>query len=186
LVRNLVEMHGGSITAYSEGPSRGSEFTVRLPVSTEMCAIDSPPPLPAPASTGRRILVVDDNLAAAKLLSQLLAMLGDHQVELAHDGESALRKAEEFHPELILLDIGLPGMNGYLVANTIRSHPVLNNVLLAALTGYGQEEDRRRSLEAGFDEHLVKPPALKDIAHLLAHPKLAAAGRDGDAAAARH
>jgi PAS domain S-box-containing protein len=175
LVKKLIEMHGGTVSAYSEGLGRGSTFTVRLPV------IESPPTtepsvkLPA-VPQRRRILVVDDNVTAARMLSLLLSKLDDHQVETVHDGPAALEKIVETHPEVVLLDIGLPGMDGYEVGRTIRERPEFNDVLLVALTGYGQEEDRRRSQDAGFDEHLVKPPSAEQIKSLLNHPKLR---RDG-------
>jgi CheY-like chemotaxis protein len=121
---------------------------------------------------GRRIVVVDDNVGAAMLLSKLLGMLGDHEVVTAHDGMAALEAIRNTRPDIVLLDIGLPGMNGYEVAKAIREHPEWNDVLLVALTGYGQKEDRRKSQEAGFDEHRVKPPSIEQMKEILRHPKL--------------
>jgi CheY-like chemotaxis protein len=118
--------------------------------------------------------VVDDNVAAAQMLSLLVSHLGRHQVDTAHDGPSAIEKVRASHPEIVLLDIGLPAMDGYEVGRTIREDPRFDDVLIVALTGYGQEEDRRRSREAGIDEHLVKPAAVEDIERMLAHPKLGA------------
>ncbi|MBW3599021.1 MAG: response regulator [Planctomycetes bacterium] len=170
LVKNLVEMHRGSVAAQSEGPGRGSRFFVRLPaIEHEEHARppkrrDRPPP--------RRVLVVDDNVGAAQMLSMLLAALGSSQLAAAHDGMSALAMLPEFRPEIVLLDIGLPGMDGYQVAAAIREKPEFDSILLVALTGYGQDEDRRKSQAAGFDEHLVKPPAVEAINKLLRHPKL--------------
>jgi signal transduction histidine kinase/ActR/RegA family two-component response regulator len=172
LVRSLVHLHGGSVEARSPGKAQGSEFVVRLPLS--------PPPDPAinsvPAgvcSQRRRILVVDDNAGAAQMLSLLLEALGPHQVELAHDGLAALNTLAAFRPDMLLLDIGLPRMSGYEVARRIRARPECDRILLAALTGYGTEDDRRRSLEAGFDVHLVKPPSRETLEQLFSHPKLA-------------
>lgn len=172
LVRNLVEMHGGSVSAHSEGTGHGSVFTVRLPT---MAAATTEAPAPRPAASpdvARRILVVDDNESAARLLSLLFARLGTHEVETAHDGHTALRLVKDRRPDIVLLDIGLPGMDGYELARAIRAAPELNGTLLVALTGYGQEEDRRKSRAAGFDEHLVKPAPFDEIALLLQHPKL--------------
>jgi CheY-like chemotaxis protein len=119
------------------------------------------------------VLVVEDNVGAAKILAMMLRKLGNHEVEMAHDGLEALQVASSFRPEIILLDIGLPGLSGYDVAQRLRAQPEFDGTLIVALTGYGQEEDRRRSREAGFDEHLVKPPALATLKQLFVHPKLA-------------
>ncbi len=172
LVKSLVEMHGGTVTAHSDGPGRGSTFVVRLP------EIESPRPTQdaaeRPCMTEKcRILVVDDNVGAARLLTMLLMKLDGHEVEIAYDGPTALSKIKEFHPEIVLLDIGLPGMDGYQVGRAVREMPEFDDLLLVALTGYGQEEDRKRSRQAGFDEHLVKPPSVEQIRGLLTHPKLA-------------
>jgi two-component system CheB/CheR fusion protein len=172
LVRSLVEMHGGTVEARSEGLGKGSEFLVRLPVSA---------PADGPAETSRqrisvvnrRILIVEDNAAAAKLLARLLTKIGMEQVEVAYDGEEGLEIARTFHPEVVLMDIGLPGMDGYEVAKRLRQGAGGDKVLLVAVTGYGQEEDRRRAKEAGFDEHLLKPPALEVLQTLFNHPRLA-------------
>jgi CheY-like chemotaxis protein len=171
LVKRLVQMHGGSIEARSEGPGKGSEFIVRLPVAADRPLVtlgdrpsaSSPGAHPAsdgeerPASTSRqRILVVDDNRDAAEMLAELLALTGN-ELRTAHDGVEAVEVAGEFRPDVVLLDIGLPRMNGYEAARKIREQPWGKNMLLVALTGWGQEEDRRRSQEAGFDHHLIKP-----------------------------
>jgi signal transduction histidine kinase/ActR/RegA family two-component response regulator len=172
LVKNLVEMHGGTVIAASGGRGQGSEFTVRLPVAehgAEMPRPDASPVAPTPA---RRILVVDDNVGAVQALSLLLSKMGEHRVEMASNGVEALERIRQLRPELVLLDIGLPGMNGYEVAKAVRDDPELDGILLAAVTGYGQLEDRQRSAEAGFDRHLVKPFGMKELAELLAHPKL--------------
>jgi PAS domain S-box-containing protein len=165
LARSLVEMHGGTLTVHSEGVGRGSEFVVRLPLQA------ATPPQPSPdegASTGGaslRILVVDDNRDSADSLALLLRETG-HTVETAYDGVEALAAARRFAPAVVLLDIGLPGMDGYEVARSLRREPG-RVPLLVALTGYGQDDDRARALEAGFDEHLVKPANLAAVNALL-------------------
>ncbi len=172
IVKKLVEMHGGKVEAHSEGIGQGSEFTIRMPVSMK------PPKqelrdIGPKADSPRRVLIVEDNVGAAKILATVLKRLGNHEVQIAYDGENGLKLAEAFHPELVLLDIGLPGIDGYEVAKRLRQEPEGNRLLVAAVTGYGQEEDRRRSKVAGFDEHLLKPIALDDVRGLLRHPKLA-------------
>jgi CheY-like chemotaxis protein/anti-sigma regulatory factor (Ser/Thr protein kinase) len=160
LVQRLVEMHGGTVEARSDGLNRGSEFLVRLPLA---------PPVERRARTGagepharrravkgRKILVVDDNEDAARALAMLLRYSGN-EVRTALDGPTALEFAVAFGPELILLDLGMPGMDGCEVARRIRQNPELETVCLVALTGWGQEDDRRRTRDAGFDHHLVKP-----------------------------
>jgi PAS domain S-box-containing protein len=175
LTQRLVEMHDGTISASSEGPGKGSTFTVRLPV-TEKAARPARNAKETHAAPGRRILIVDDNVGAAHMLSLLLAELDHEVVETANDGPTALERIEAMRPEVILLDIGLPGMDGYDVAREIRSKPDYDEVLLVCLTGYGQYEDRLKSKEAGFDLHLVKPPSLAQIKEVLSHPKLTRAG----------
>ena len=157
LVKRLVEMHGGEIEARSEGPGKGSEFVVRLPIVvaqnlTRATRNDNAPIL----VSDLRILVVDDNEDAASSLSMLLKMMGN-QVRTAYDGEEAVQASSEFNPDVVLLDIGLPKMNGYEVARTIRQQPWGRNIVLIAVTGWGQEADKRKSQEVGFDLHMVKP-----------------------------
>ncbi len=169
LVRRLVEMHGGSVEAHSAGPEKGSEFVVRLPTVAPAPAEAAPRDEPAPAAEAAapsRVLVVDDNLDAAKSLAALLKMQG-HEVRVAYDGRSALELAAGFLPQFVLLDIGMPGMDGYEVARRLRTIPNLQRARLAALTGWGQPEDRRRSAEAGFDYHLVKPVEPQRLQELL-------------------
>lgn len=166
LVRSLVRMHGGDVTAHSEGPGRGSEFVVRLPTRPAPVK-NRPAPAAAPCINGskRRILVVDDNRDAAKMLGTLLTIQG-HDVEIVHDGPKAVSAVRQSPPDVVLLDIGLPEMDGYEVARRMRELPGFNGTLLVALTGYGRAEDRQRSEEAGFDAHLVKPvsqSALQDV-----------------------
>jgi signal transduction histidine kinase/CheY-like chemotaxis protein len=172
LVKNLVEMHGGTVEARSEGVGKGSEFTIRLPVATrspepETRESNGQPDLP------HRVLIVEDNVAAAKMLAVVLKAMGNHEVQVAYDGETALQVAKTFHPDLVLLDIGLPGIDGYEVARRLREGPEGDRPLVAAVTGYGQEDDRRRAHEAGFDEHLLKPVGVDVMRGLFRHPKLA-------------
>jgi CheY-like chemotaxis protein len=157
VVKKLVEMHGGQVHAFSEGPGRGSEFVVSLPTVVAIQEDRKGTAKTAPRAVSRtRILVVDDNADSATSMALLLKLDG-HDVSLAHDGPGALVAARSFHPEVILLDIGLPGMTGYEVARELRRDEQFANVLLIALTGYGQAEDRRKSKAAGFDHHLTKP-----------------------------
>ncbi|HEX5046250.1 MAG TPA: PAS domain S-box protein [Gammaproteobacteria bacterium] len=167
LVRSLVELHGGSVQAWSEGPGKGSEFVVRLPVASEQTAPgDQDAGLPQ-AVTPRRILVVDDNQDSADSLSILLGLLGA-DVRAVHDGAGALAALDSFRPDVMLLDIGMPGMDGYELAREARRRPRGKAITLIALTGWGQEEDRRRSKDAGIDYHLVKPVDLAALERLLA------------------
>ena len=174
VVRSLIEMHGGTVAAASGGPGQGSEFIVRLPCAKCPPRSDSSDRPDGAASSAHRILVVDDNAPAAMLLQRLLEKLGGHEVVTANDGPTALSTAERHCPDLILLDIGLPGYDGYEVARRLRSRAEFAETLLVALTGYGSDEDRRRSAQAGFDEHLVKPPSVDLLRSLLSHPKLTA------------
>ncbi len=168
LVKSLVEMHGGTVEATSAGPGMGSEFVVRLPLAPAPQAADGEaPPSAPPTSPRRRVLVVDDNKDVAQSLAMLLELPG-HEVFVAHDGLGALEAAERCQPEVVLLDISLPGMDGYEVARRMRRLPGLKGAVLVALTGWGQEDDRRRSVEAGFDEHMVKPVSLATLQGLLA------------------
>jgi signal transduction histidine kinase/DNA-binding response OmpR family regulator len=157
LVRRLVEMHGGTVEAHSDGPGKGSEFVVRLPaLHRERSGAGSPDGAGEPVSAGCRVLVVDDNVDAADSLAMLLR-LGGCEVRLAHAGPDAVAEAQAFRPEVVVLDIGLPGMDGYEVAGRLRADPATRGAVLVAVTGYGREEDRARSRQAGFDHHLVKP-----------------------------
>ena len=167
LVRRLVEMHDGTIEVRSTGIDQGSEFVVRLPALIEPSP-ESPPPKKSADTRagGRRVLVVDDNKDAAVTLGMLLRLKG-HDVRLAHDGEDALLAAEAFHPQLVLLDIGLPRLNGHEVARRIRQQPWSQDAILVALTGWGQDEDHRRSLAAGFNLHVVKPVEMAALDKLL-------------------
>jgi CheY-like chemotaxis protein len=167
LVRRLVELHGGRVEAYSGGPGQGSEFVVRLPAPAA-----APGPAPASSSDGtpggetRRVLIVDDNTDAADSLAAVLRLRG-HEVQTVNDGPASLDAAAAFRPEVVLLDIGLPGLNGYEVARRLRQDDATRQAKLIAVTGYGQDEDRARSSEAGFDRHLVKPVEPGEILRLL-------------------
>jgi CheY-like chemotaxis protein len=157
LAHRLVELHRGTIHAKSAGPNMGSEFTMRLPLLRQL------PARASQAETGeaggaelRRVLVVDDNEDSAMTMVMLLEV-GGHQAKVAHDGVTTLTLARDFKPHVVLLDIALPEMNGYEVAKRMRMMPELARTVIVAMTGYGQDDDRRRSVEAGFTEHLVKP-----------------------------
>lgn len=174
LVKRLVEQHGGSVEARSEGLSRGSEFIIRLP------AAHTPPPLgPPPPEKSRhsqpprlQVLVVDDVEASAKTLGLMLTSIGQ-DVSLLHDGLTALAWIKEHRPDIAFLDIAMPGMNGYEVARQVRTLPELRDVFLVALTGYGQEEDRRRASEAGFNHHMTKPTSIDALEQLVqSRPRL--------------
>jgi signal transduction histidine kinase len=172
LVKSLVEMHGGAVEALSDGPGQGSEFVVRLPVLVEEAEAGAPaaPPAGAPAGPSRRVLVVDDHHDAADSLALLLKMMG-HEVRTAYDGPAALEAARSWRPEVVLLDIGLPGLSGYEVGRRLRDEGPGEELLIVALTGYGQDEDRRRSQEAGLDLHFVKPVDPNALRDLLAFPQ---------------
>jgi signal transduction histidine kinase/CheY-like chemotaxis protein len=167
LVQRLVEMHGGTVAA-SSALRQGSEFIVRLPM---VLVSTLPPPSVTetiqPTNLSLRVLVVDDNVDTAKSLAVLLRRSG-HDVRTAHDGPTALDVALDYRPDVVLLDIGLPGLDGYEAAKRLRMQPVLENAVLVAVTGYGQETDRQRSQEAGFAHHLVKPVHFKKVREILA------------------
>jgi len=168
LVRRVVQMHGGTVVASSAGLGRGSEFVVRLPVMAEQNEVAVTERSGAPMSaTTHRILVVDDNRDSAESLALLLRLSG-HEVRTAHDGLEAVAAVAAFRPELVLLDIGLPKLNGYEAALRIRKLPDGEDVKLVALSGWGQEADRRRSEEVGFDVHLVKPVDPETLTRLVA------------------
>jgi PAS domain S-box-containing protein len=175
VAKRLVEMHGGSVTAHSAGEGQGSEFVFRLPLLTESGGVETAVRggmgVPGRTAGCRRILLVDDLADVAEDMAALVREAFGHEVRTAHDGPTALRVAAEFRPELVLLDIGLPGMSGYEVARRLRQQAGLGDVVLVALTGWGQEEDRRKTKEAGFDHHLVKPVGLKELQQLLADLK---------------
>jgi CheY-like chemotaxis protein len=168
LVRSLVELHNGSVTAESQGPGTGSEFVVRLPLAETESLAARPQSTRGPSHIlpSRRILVVDDNVDSAKTLGMLLKYLGA-DVQVVHDGPAALAAIENYRPNVVLLDIGMPGMDGFEVAKRIREREEFASVMLIALTGWGQQDDRRRTHEAGFDHHLVKPADITTLQSLL-------------------
>jgi PAS domain S-box-containing protein len=168
LVRSMVQLHGGSVTAESPGPNRGSTFTVRVPRSQQRSIrMDSDKrPVPATSIVLKRVLIADDNVDAAESLRMWLEMSG-HEVHTAHDGPSALAAAESAQPEVVLLDLAMPGMSGFDVARRIRSAPWGSKMVLIALTGWGQDEDRQHAAEAGFNHHLTKPVLPDDVEALI-------------------
>jgi PAS domain S-box-containing protein len=167
LSRRLVEMHGGTIAVASEGHGRGAQFVVRLPVD----ATGTPPPVPVvlTGDRGRTILIIEDNSDARESLRLLLESLGHHVLEAA-DGHHGLALVLDRKPEVVLVDLGLPGLDGYEVARAVRLSPLGRTIVLIAVTGYGQAEDRRRSKEVGFDAHLVKPVSQSLLATLITTP----------------
>lgn len=171
VAKRIVEMHGGTILARSEGPGKGAEFIVHLPLqampaAAQVAAANESAAVPSPPASRRRLLVVDDNRDSADTLAILLSAMG-HDVKTAYDGREAIELAAHYQPQAVLLDIGLPGMNGYDVARALKSASSDAPMVLVAVSGYGQEEDRRRSREAGFDHHLVKPVAPADLARII-------------------
>jgi PAS domain S-box-containing protein len=162
LVKGIVELHGGSVRAESAGPGRGAEFTASLPMAAQAAAAPPSGEAPRSPSRGRRVLVVDDNADAAESLCDLLRIVG-HVAEVAYDGPSALEKAHRTPPDVVLCDIGLPGMDGYDVARRMRGDTALRGTRLVALTGYAQADDRLRARQAGFDTHLAKPLDLEEL-----------------------
>ncbi len=171
LVKNLVELHGGSVTATSAGTGKGSEFIVRLPLAAAPDNVKSvfsqKEEPPHKEVSGTRVLVVDDNKSSAKTMGWMLELLFGHEVQLAYDGASAIAMARNFLPDLVLLDIGLPGISGYEVCHAMRQEPLLKNSKIVALTGWGQKEHRERSKAAGFDHHLVKPVTVDTLQGVL-------------------
>jgi CheY-like chemotaxis protein len=168
LVQRIVEMHGGNVAAQS-AVGQGSEFVVRLPVLLTPEPRSPPPPAEKiqPASPALRVLVVDDNVDTAGSLEMLLRESG-HDVRTAHDGPAALEAGLDYRPDVALLDVGLPGLDGFEVARRMRLEPLLQNVVLVAMTGYGKESDRLRSQAAGFDHYLIKPARFEKVQEILA------------------
>jgi CheY-like chemotaxis protein len=169
LVKSLVEMHGGRVEAKSAGVGQGSEFIVRLPLIDSARIAETPVPhgtVHGLLLSPRRILVADDNHDAADSLAMLLRLLGA-EVKIVYSGSEALAALHEYRPSVVLLDIGMPGMDGHEVARRIRKLPEFKDVLLIAMTGWGQDEDRRRSSNAGFDYHLIKPADVGTLESLL-------------------
>ncbi len=176
LARTLTELHGGTIVASSDGIGHGSRFVVRLPLAVPDPAAAGPAAADAAPRPQRRVMVVDDSVDGAESMSVLLRILG-HEVRTLYEGTSAIAAAAAFQPEVVMLDIGLPGMDGYEIARALRALPATAGALLIALTGYGQESDRQRTRAAGFDHHLVKPATLEDIERAIATVGTDAAAR---------
>ena len=169
IVQRLIEMHGGRVEAKSGGPGSGSEFTVRLPAVAMAPADEPADESPAPAEPGQealRVLVVDDNVDAAESLGWLLRLSG-HHTRIAYDGPAAIEAAVSFRPQVLILDLGLPGLDGYHVARKLRQEPAVAEALFVALSGYGRDEDQRRSSEAGFDHHFIKPVDVNCLMEVL-------------------
>jgi CheY-like chemotaxis protein/two-component sensor histidine kinase len=174
LVKGLVEMHGGRVEVHSGGVGQGSEFIVRLPLPFDPAPLTALPT--ADDKTGgakRRVLVVDDNRDSAASLAMMLSLVG-HDTRTAHDGLAAVELAEAFRPDVVLLDIGLPNLNGYETCRRIRQQAWGKGIFIVAVTGWGQEDDRRRAQEAGFDKHLVKPVDFAILEKLLDDLKVTA------------
>ncbi len=183
LVRSLLDLHGGRVTAFSAGKGAGSEFVVHLPRLDAVPSLHNEvrKALSHDKAKACRVLVVDDNADAAQSLKILLELFG-HEVQVAATGKQALDSASAFFPQVVLLDIGLPGMDGFEVARRLRANPALQETLLVAVTGYGQDEDRRQSQQAGFSAHLVKPLELSALQEVLAsflHREPSAQGQAG-------
>ncbi len=187
LVRSLIELHGGSVVAESDGPGHGSRFVIRLPAAHAVPSATASPPTTEPPK-GRRILLVEDNEDAAETL-RMLPELQHHEVEVAVDGPAAIASARRFRPEVVLCDIGLPGeMDGYAVARALRAEHFMDDAKLVAITGYGRDEDQRRAHDAGFDAHVVKPVDFARLSRLLTTSEVmprATPGRQRDARARR-
>jgi signal transduction histidine kinase/ActR/RegA family two-component response regulator len=171
IVQKLVEMHGGRIETKSDGPNSGSTFSIWLPAAPKPAATNGAHKTPCPATQGRRVLIVDDNVDTAQSLGRLLTRVG-HEIALAHDGLQAVERACEQAPDAVVLDIGLPGMDGFEVAQRLRGEAGCEDAVIIAVTGYGQPEDREKSLEAGFDHHLVKPVEFDELNRLLSKQSL--------------
>jgi len=165
LVKGIVELHGGSVSVASKGVGLGSEFTIRLPLAPVPEAAIERPQLDS--AHGRRVLVIEDNRDAAETLADVLQILG-HDVRIAYNGVSGIAAASEFHPDVVLCDIGLPDMEGYEVARRLHSEKASSSALLVALSGYGQPEDRKRSADAGFARHIVKPVTIDTLQQAIA------------------
>jgi CheY-like chemotaxis protein/two-component sensor histidine kinase len=166
IVRRLAELHGGSVHAASEGPDKGSRFVVRIPLASEAVKAQAEPERPALQARSRRVVVIEDNPDIRETLSMLLGLWG-HEVALANDGRSGVDRVLQERPDVALIDVGLPGMNGYEVAREIRKSVPDSAIRLIAVTGYGQPSDRELAMQAGFDTHLLKPISPTVLQRLL-------------------
>jgi two-component system CheB/CheR fusion protein len=165
LAKGLVDLHGGNVRAQSAGLGQGAEFTIQLPLAMEQVAAAQAGGESA-AKSQRRVLVIQDNIEAADSLRSVLAF-GEHEVELAYNGPEGIAKAREFRPDVVLCDIGLPGMDGFEVARAFKADESLKRIFLAALSGYTLPEDLQRAAQAGFEHHLSRPPSLQELEQLL-------------------
>jgi CheY-like chemotaxis protein len=168
LVKSLVELHGGEVWATSDGPGHGSQFIIELSLAEQPAPVTKPAEQIVSVVAGRRILVIEDNFVAARNLRLFLVESG-HTVEVARNGPDGIEMARRFRPDVLLCDIGLPGLHGYAVAQTLRQEPGLKKMYMIAVSGYGQDADKRRALDAGFDAYFTKPIDLQEVAKLLAN-----------------
>ena len=178
LVKGLTELHGGEVVASSDGPGKGASFTLRLPLDAAAKPPEEKPRESSLVIPSRRVLIIEDNIDASESLRMLLELLG-HTVELASSGPQGAEIARLSRPDVVLCDIGLPGMDGYAVARAIRSSAGAGDVYLVAITGYGQKEDQEQALVAGFRTHLTKPVNLETLKEILANAPI----RNGNAGA---
>ena len=174
VVKGLVELHGGAVRADSAGPGQGAQFTLWLPLDRQAAAAapDEPAPAPPPAADLRRVLIIEDHRDAAESLRMLLALQG-HETHVAHGGPEGVETARAMRPDVVVCDLGLPGMSGFEVARTLRADPATACALLICVSGYGQAEDRKKALQAGFDAALVKPADPDELQRLMAGPQQA-------------
>jgi CheY-like chemotaxis protein len=168
LARRLIEMHGGEIAAHSDGPGHGAVFVITIPLCEAAAARQAPPQIDVP-HVASRVVIIDDNQDAADTMSMLVEQLGG-SARTAHDAASGLAAVQEFHPDIVFLDIGMPGMDGYEACRRIRQQPSARNVVVVAVTGWGRSQDKQRALDAGFDAHLTKPVDPTALARVLARP----------------
>ena len=166
LVKELVELHGGAVAALSAGPGKGAEFQVLLPLVEEALGTSAPTGRSEVRMSRRRVLVIEDNPDAADTLREML-LIWNHEVEVASDGPTGVEKARSFRPEVVICDLGLPGLDGFGVARAIRADPALARTYLVAMTGYASAEDQRMAADAGFDRHLAKPVPVEMIQEVL-------------------
>ncbi|MGH7928628.1 MAG: ATP-binding response regulator, partial [Candidatus Binatia bacterium] len=166
VVKGLIELQGGQVSAFSEGLGQGAEFVVRLPLAQDPEPIDKRTAPVVSVTQRRRVLIMEDNPTAASCLELFLTQAG-YDVEVANNGRAGTELAGRFQPEIVLCDIGLPGMDGYAVARALRARPEFGRTYIIAVSGYGQQDDKRRALEAGFDMHMTKPIDLNELVTIL-------------------